>query len=379
MDGKRRKCLKVISLFQIILMIGFIFAFSFILNSNFVRADATGCEKNQELVKEECVCIDNNQKVDKVTGKCVEIPHPSITREDETQVTETPDQPPADSATPFPADREDIENMFGVGVGGTDGDKDDEGETVDDENGGDETSIDDTSKFLLLGPIFESFKFALLVVAGIQLLGPLFGLSEENTNALSQSAAVGIIVEGIATGIAQKFPENNIAKFLGKHSTWIGVGAGVLIFVLTYKKEKQETIIFSCLPWQAPTGGSDCEKCNNKDFPCSEYQCRSLGQSCELINRGTQEEKCVWINRNDVNPPIIQAWEDALLNDYKYAPDNAVSPPDRGVKILYEKSPDNCVPAFTPLKFGVTLNEPAICKLDVLRKDNFNEMALFMS
>lgn len=238
----------------------------------------------------------------------------------------------------------------------------------------------------LLGNIVESLGWALLVVGAIQTFGALFGVNEKTISALSKSAATGIITSGIAKGIAEKFDKSTIGKFLGNDgplglqtSAWVGIGVAVLVFVLTYKKQKQETVIFSCLPWQAPVGGNDCEKCSNKDLPCSEYQCRSLGQACELINKGTQEETCVWINRNDVNPPIIQAWQDALLNDYRYAPDNAVSPPDRGVKILYEKSSDKCVPAFTPLKFGVTLNEPATCKLDILRKANFDEMSLFMS
>ena len=134
------------------------------------------------------------------------------------------------------------------------------------------------------------------------------------------------------------------------------------------------------MPWQAPTGGERCEECNlQSGLPCSEYQCKSLGQSCELLNPGTGEEKCVWVNRQDVNPPTIEPWEDALLDDYRYSPDNSISPPDRGVKINYLKANDNCIPAFTPLKFGVLLNEPAKCKIDVLRKENFKEMTSFMN
>ena len=85
------------------------------------------------------------------------------------------------------------------------------------------------------------------------------------------------------------------------------------------------------------------------------------------------------MNRQDVNPPTIEPWEDALLNDYRYIPDSAINPPDRGVKILYDKSKDNCIPAFTPLRFGVELNEPAKCKIDILRKENFESMSSFMS
>lgn len=458
MDRKRGKGLKVISLFQIILMVGFVFAFSSILNSSFVGAAETSDEDEQDnlggttpaiavvpvnvnLAEERIVVGGLKNKIwddkniliksatkNKITGldlttgdrreffppednNVFDLNTLSTSIAKQQQINLIGKQVTIDETTyslyhasldldlrqqlidnPSLLENTGIASLKVLDDGNLEITRKNGAKDVYTPTGELDSSTGIPEKYAggfitdpLLGNIIEGFGYALLVVGAIQTFGSLFGVNQETTNALSQSAAIGLIVNGIAKGIAEKFPDKGIGEFLGntnfglKNSAWIGIGVTVLVFLLTYKKEKQETVVFSCLPWQAPLGGNACGECNSGDFACSEYQCRSLGQSCELINKGTHEEKCVWINRDDVNPPIIQSWQNALLNNYRYAPDNAVSPPDRGVKILYEESADNCVPAFTPLRFGVTLDEPATCKLDTLRKDSFDEMSLFMS
>jgi hypothetical protein len=236
-------------------------------------------------------------------------------------------------------------------------------------------------KYPFLGNLAEGAGYAATVVGAIQLFGPMFGLKDETTNALSISAVIGIATwKGLDILAEAGYLSGEKLSLLGQYSPWIGIGAAAIAFLLLYSEESKKVVTFTCLPWQAPKGGERCEECNlQSGLPCSEYQCKSLGQSCELLNPGTGEEKCVWVNRQDVNPPTIEPWEDALLDDYRYSPDNSISPPDRGVKINYLKANDNCIPAFTPLKFGVLLNEPAKCKIDVLRKENFKEMTSFMN
>jgi len=158
-----------------------------------------------------------------------------------------------------------------------------------------------------------------------------------------------------------------------------GIAAAVafVVFFLLFSKTKYELVTFSCIPWDAPVGGKDCQKCNGGDLPCSEYRCKSLGQACELVNPGTTEELCVWVNPGDVKPPVIQAWEDVLTDGYDYVPNNAISPPNRGVKIVPVGDPNGCVEAFTPLKFGVTLDEPAKCKIDPVSKPGFDDMSFW--
>ncbi|RLG13443.1 hypothetical protein DRN69_05605, partial [Candidatus Pacearchaeota archaeon] len=170
------------------------------------------------------------------------------------------------------------------------------------------------------------------------------------------------------------------------------VGIFLISFLATYRANDEIIASFECKPWQADTGGKNCEKCNKQGIlPCSEYQCRSLGQGCQLLNdEETGEAVCVWVNRGDTEYPIIEPWDGALISeDYEYKPNNRISPPDRGVLISYnnEKATSfktidgekiGCAPAFTPLSFGVKLNEPGICKIDSTRKENFDEMNLYM-
>ena len=237
-----------------------------------------------------------------------------------------------------------------------------------------------------LGHVVQGFVWAGVVVGGVEMFANLFGIKEDTKKALQQAAFIGVLTERGLTGAAQQ-STTKIFHIWGeegwfgfKWSTWAAAGLGLAVFLAKYKKQETKIVKFECKPWEPPTGGSKCELCNKQKggLPCSEYQCRALGQSCQLINKGTTEERCVWVNRNDVKPPVIQPLEDALISDdYRYTPDNAISPPDKGVKIIYngEGSDDNgCVPAFTPLSFGVTLDEPAKCRIDYVRKQNFTDM-----
>jgi len=214
-----------------------------------------------------------------------------------------------------------------------------------------------------------------LVVGAIQLIGSLAGLDDTTTNALSLSAVGGIMSY---KGILAAAEEGFIAKdgLIASNAGLIGIGVAVAIFVLTYKKEKKKLITFQCLPFEPMIGGAKCEVCNKDPFrPCSEYRCKALGQACNIVNKGTIEEKCVWINPKDVTSPTISPRTEALKPaGLSYVPDSTIRPPNRGVKIV--KGTD-CLQAFTPLEFGVTTNEPAQCKLDFNRNSTFNEMKYY--
>jgi len=230
--------------------------------------------------------------------------------------------------------------------------------------------------------LLTSAQWAFAAYLFVQTFGSLLGLDESKTAGLANAAAAGFgVAQGaqVLLGKDSNFFWNTDSTGIGKvgYGTY-GLVAAALVFYFTYKDVEEETIIFTCDPWQPPTGGSFCAECNKDGIlPCSEYQCRSLGQACELVNAGTEEEKCVWVNPRDVEFPTIEPWLDALLEDHRYTPDNKISPPDRGVIIESTETSDKCVKAFTPLTFGITLNEPAKCKLDYLRKDNFDSMEFF--
>jgi hypothetical protein len=239
------------------------------------------------------------------------------------------------------------------------------------------------------GHLATGVSWAIAAVGAIQLIGGLAGWDDSLTNALSYGAAAGIMT----TSALQSFGPTGFTgvsglsygpgNFLGTSygpltgAGWIGLGVAVAVFVLTYKKESQKIYNFQCLPFEAPVKGEDCEKCNDDSFrPCSEYRCRSLGQACELTNQGSSEEKCVWVNPNDAVSPTITPWSEVLTENHRYT-NRDVRPDSRGTKIIYENSADGCLQAFTPLRFGVTTNEPAQCKIDFEHKETYDEMQFF--
>ena len=93
---------------------------------------------------------------------------------------------------------------------------------------------------------------------------------------------------------------------------------------------KEIQVASSCQPWQAlpVTDEDQCERCNPDNYldnegnptdvnaykKCTEYRCKSLGASCELINQGTEEETCISNFRFDINPPVINPWEQGFTD-----------------------------------------------------------------
>ena len=220
-----------------------------------------------------------------------------------------------------------------------------------------------------------------LVWAGIlglsaRYIGSASGLSVENAQNLAKSVFVG-------STLVTTLTKAGAFKFLAGVSVgWVAVigGAvgGAVYAAFIHKTYSQEIVTYECNVWQAPLGGENCELCNNEDVECTEYQCKSLGQACNIVNEGTDEQMCVWLTKNDVSPPIIEPLDDALLGGYKYDPDNTVSPPDEGVEVVNTESSDGCAPAFTPISFGVETDEPSRCKIDIENKRTFEEMLTYM-
>jgi len=197
------------------------------------------------------------------------------------------------------------------------------------------------------------------------IISPLLGLSKKNSAALGAAATVGTLV----FQYSQKYLADQVTY---PFATSLGLGllAGGIIILLFYKDESEELISFSCLPWEAPIGGKDCELCNEFE-ECSLYTCKSLGQACSIVNEGTEEQKCVWQNPRDVNSPKITFL--GVNKGHIFKPDQNVRPPAVGVEISLE-SGEKCIQAFTPLEFTFKTNEPAKCKIDYNLTNGFEEM-----
>lgn len=227
-----------------------------------------------------------------------------------------------------------------------------------------------------LDAVASGLQWAVVAYMAGQFLGPMFGLNPEQTNALSTSLAAGALV---GKGLAVVTQDGGAwAGGLGSNSAaWsagIGVAVAIVVFIAMYKDTKYEVVSFTCQPWQAPTGGNDCEVCNDDNLPCSEYRCKSLGQSCELVNPGTTEEKCVYVNPKDVIPPVITPNDaDLPSSSYKYTKVK-LSPPGPGFTVTNLNSTDGCIKAFTPLTFGITTDEPAQCKIDFNHTEKLDDM-----
>ncbi len=162
-----------------------------------------------------------------------------------------------------------------------------------------------------------------------------------------------------ATGASALFGLSGVA--------WLGIGVAVALvaFFVTYKQHTEKAVVFTCLPWQAPLGGSDCTKCGENRLPCSAYQCASLGQACKLLNSDTTgKQLCINGGEGDNIPPIMSFWGDALSRGYSYNPKNVKvtsTSGQQGVVITYDGSSDGAIPTYANLKFGVTTDEPSRC------------------
>jgi len=220
--------------------------------------------------------------------------------------------------------------------------------------------------------LLTGLQWAALAYMAGQMLGSMFGLSEKNTKALSTAMALGV-------GAYNAIEVYNFAEtsWLGANPALMGIGIGVVVFIAMYKKESMKTVEFNCMPWQAPMGGDVCEECNNPDLPCSEYRCKALGQNCELVNKGTDQENCVTVRHDDTNPPILSPDESKLTFGHRYT-NVRNSPPGPGFNIVYSDSSDGCLRTFTPLEFGVNSDEPAQCKIDFNHTLKFDDMVSFM-
>ena len=217
------------------------------------------------------------------------------------------------------------------------------------------------------GGLMTGLLWAFTAYTAASLIGSLLGLEPTTTKALQYSMAAGAGTAGLLKGLA--------LKGIGSHYILAGLGVGAIVFILTYKKVEYKTVTFNCLPWEAPIGGNDCEKCNDEIHKCSEYRCKSLGQACEIVNVGTAEERCVWKNPQDVSSPMIRPWKEIITSGYKYS-DISPRPPGGGTKIV-KQSADPDIEPYTPIEFGIQTNKPAQCKVSFNLTAGYDEMEYY--
>ena len=132
-----------------------------------------------------------------------------------------------------------------------------------------------------------------------EFLGEIYstelGLFE--TLGMKEYAAVGAAIGGLITG------GNPLGILIG---TIIGTVIETIMRWFGLGKKRTVEVEFTCMSWQPPPGGKDCELCNGVFWKkCTEYRCQSLGTACGLIDENTDNPICIDKYSTDVEPPII--------------------------------------------------------------------------
>ena len=109
---------------------------------------------------------------------------------------------------------------------------------------------------------------------------------------------------------------------------------------------------------------ANCEICNNKLMPCSEYYCKSIGQNCQYLK---EEKKCVEVKSDDRTAPVIQ---NCVAKDLGTKLDYSVESSVQGCKVTNE------VPAFSTLAVKFNLDEVAQCKIFSTAGKKFDDAGL---
>ena len=193
--------------------------------------------------------------------------------------------------------------------------------------------------------------------------------SGDTTKYVAKEATDDLVVpQGMA--IEGRQPVGPVGGTMGTVNTIMWLYTMYKLVDIFLADTEEQTYTISCAPWVAPVGGNDCKKCNeDPEKQCSIYRCKSLGQNCYLVNPGTSEEKCINLNPNDVNTPIIEAWEEVIPDDYTITP--AGFEGNKGYKINEKIGP------YDSLTLGITTDEPAQCKFTDKVGMDFDEMTTF--
>jgi hypothetical protein len=112
------------------------------------------------------------------------------------------------------------------------------------------------------------------------------------------------------------------------------------------KKRYYGVIQYECGLWSAPSGSGDCGKCGKGDLPCSQYQCKSLGKSCEY-KEPAGADKGVCVSSEDISAP----------------------------QITLSINPQSPVPPFTAIEVNGVTDEDSNCKFSLgTGQESYEEM-----
>lgn len=158
---------------------------------------------------------------------------------------------------------------------------------------------------------------------------------------------------------------------------WVIMAAVVILAALIYtlfSYEKTWLFTFQCLPASPPLGGDYCTQCDkDSERPCSEYRCKSLGAACELINKGSSDQKCVAM-QDDGNPPKIIDYVRASLPT-GYLIDNFQAGPPNGGFTIKGPADGGCIKAWDKVSVAFITDKYSNCSYSEHPGVEFEAMA----
>jgi len=211
------------------------------------------------------------------------------------------------------------------------------------------------------GNLFASIGAGLAVASILQM-----GFGVEQGSALIIGAAVAVV---LLVGITQAWWSSTLVTYLG----YFGLAFIMLMMFMGIGDTDEREITFQCLPWQAPNGGEDCSKCDSEnefDVPCTEYKCNSLGKGCDLINKGSEDQRCIDICPANVISPRIEVG-DNITTGYEYR-----NPSNSGVEIRTDNG--GCIPEYTEVEYEIKTENPSQCKIGHDIMQTYEEMNIYL-
>lgn len=193
---------------------------------------------------------------------------------------------------------------------------------------------------------------------------------------------------GLSTILGTIALSTSAVPFVG----WIVAAVAIVILVITYTftgggEVITVTISSNCQPWQAPAGTENCELCDTPvsqgglalddgngiiltGYECTEYKCNSLGAGCQYLseNQGTTRTKCVGIESNDVNHPVVEKYmvdvsdstTEGLIDTDGYV---STSVDDYAFAEDHYLNFNSKVDPYQSVTFGIETDEPSQCKI----------------
>ena len=153
--------------------------------------------------------------------------------------------------------------------------------------------------------------------------------------------------------------------------TMLGWTVVIAIIVMAYiaivgwGKVKIVEVRFECLPWQPPSGGDNCEKCDDDILKtCSEYKCSSLGKACKLVNGDTESPTCISTPNDNTAPKISFS---SIESNFTFIEEG-----DKKAKIT--EAEKECITEFTPVVFSLKTDKYAQCKYSFQKTNDYEEM-----